>query len=127
MGEKNIFFKKCPKCWPKYSQIIRNVVLIPKMYISMGKAVRIKRACTVHDSVQLCAPCNVHGPKRWCFNIQTTQYIYIFGISTTFLMIWEYFGQYLGHFLKKIFFSPKGPPFDFWALKNQKNPNFKKL
>ena len=56
-----------------------------------------------------------------------TNDIYIFGISTTFLMIWEYFGQHLGHFLKKIFFSPKGPPFDFWALKNQKNPNCEKL
>ena len=75
----------------------------------------------VHGCTQ---SCTVHAPL-----ILTTLPIdiYIFGISPTFLIIWDHFGQNWRHFLKKYFFSPKGPPFGFWALKNQKNPNCEKF
>ena len=75
----------------------------------------------VHSCTQ---SCTVHAPL-----ILTTLPIdiYIFGISPTFLIIWDHFGQNWRHFLKKYFFSPKGPPFGFWALKNQKNPNCEKF
>ena len=42
--------------------------------------------------------------------------IYVFGISTTNVVIWHYFGKDLRQFLKKIFFSPKGPPFGFRVI-----------
>ena len=75
----------------------------------------------VHGCTQ---SCTVHAPL-----ILTALPIdiYIFGISPTFLIIWDHFGQNWRHFLKKYFFSPKGPPFGFWALKNQKNQNCEKF
>ena len=42
--------------------------------------------------------------------------ICVFGISTTNVVIWTYFGKDWRHFLKKIFFSPKGPPFGFRVI-----------
>ena len=38
------------------------------------------------------------------------------GISTTNVVIWNYFGKDWRQFLKKIFFSPKGPPFGFRVI-----------
>ena len=44
--------------------------------------------------------------------------IYIFGISTTFLVNWDPFDQNLRQFLKKYFFSPNGPlGFELWKIR----------
>ena len=127
LGEKKYFFKKCLKFWPKWSQLTRKVVLIPKMYRSKSKYVRIKGSCTIHVSVQPCTPCKACMGWKDAVSRSRPYNIYISWLSSTFLIIWDCFGPHWWHFLKKYFFSPKGPPFGFWALKNQKNPNCEKF
>ena len=70
----------------------------------------------------------------WCAQSVHGQYsvircpnIYVFGISTTNVVIWHYFGKDLRQFLKKIFFAPKGSPLSFRVIcplvfVNAKNP-----
>ena len=85
------------------------VVLIPKTYI-LGHVITLycpftlgarNIACTEHARAMVGTP---------------TPYIYVFGVSVTNVVIWHYFGKDWRQFLKKIFFSPKGPPFGFRVI-----------
>ena len=80
----------------------------------MYDVLKVSHVNSNHTSRKLvmCLPQSVHGPWLGL----RPPYIYVFGVSITNVGIRQYFGKDWREFLKKIFFSFKGPPFGFQVI-----------
>ena len=80
----------------------------PIQYIGVQVSI-IARAHSVHAILRAPSVLGQNGVNR-CLNIN------VFGISMTNAVILNYFEKHWRQFLKKLFFSPKGPPFGFRVI-----------